>query len=384
MKIANIVGARPQFIKYFPISMAINEYDSVYGNVIEDVLIHTGQHYDYEMSKLFFDEFGIKEPDYHLDVGSGTHGKQTGQIIERVEKVLVKENPNVVILFGDTNTTLGGAISASKLHIPVAHVEAGLRSFNKYMPEEINRILVDHTSTFLLCPSKTAITNLKNEGFDYIANHGNLISDYLRSKDFSDQCSNTDKNKPIVVNVGDVMFDLLIYAMKVAERKSEILNKLKLKSKEYFLLTLHRAENTDNPEKLAKVTKFVNEISKKKTVIFPMHPRTKQVCENSFVKFAENVGIIPPVGYFDIIKIMNNSLLIMTDSGGIQKEAYWLKIPCITLRGETEWTETIESGWNVLYENYNNEHKHLNVDGKYYGDGKASENVLSVLTTVFA
>ncbi len=383
IKVVNIVGARPQFVKYFPISTAINKYNESNRDTFQDILIHTGQHYEYKMSKLFFDDFGIREPDYHLGVGSGSHGKQTGQVIERVEKVLIKESPEVVLLYGDTNSTLGGAIAASKLHIPIAHVEAGLRSFNKYMPEEINRILVDHVSTFLLCPSKTAVNNLSSEGYNNIASDGDICDSGFNVNSFYNQPCGVDKNISIVINVGDVMYDVLLHALEVAERKSRILNELKLGGKGYSLLTLHRAENTDNIEKLHAVIDFVNRISEGRRLIFPMHPRTKPVYKKSDRKFSSNVEIMEPIGYFDLIMLIKGSCLVLTDSGGIQKEAYWLKTPCITLREETEWTETIDSGWNVLYKDFCGRHKPTDIDGNHFGDGKTSDRVVNILKDVF-
>lgn len=380
LKIANIIGARPQFIKYFPISKAIETVNDQSESMIEDILVHTGQHYDYAMSKVFFDELGIKAPDYHLEVGSGNHGAQTGQIISKVEDVIFKEKPDIVVVYGDTNSTLGAAVAASKRHIPVVHVEAGLRSFNKYMPEEINRVLTDYISTFLLCPSKTAIRNLMDEGFRNILNNGLLVpQDYFsQNRDLI----NTDKNNPSVINVGDVMYDVLFYAVEIAERKSSILEQMNLTRGKYYLLTLHRAENTDNPDRFEEVIGFINNLTSDKTVIFPMHPRTKKVYEGAEKKFAGNVKIIEPVGYFDILMLLKNSSLVMTDSGGMQKEAYWLKIPCVTLRDETEWVESIESGWNVLYKNYNGSHISVDREAGSYGDGNTAERIVSLLRYV--
>lgn len=371
LKIVNIVGVRPQFIKYFPVSRAIGRFNRTSSNRLKDVLIHTGQHYDYNTSKIFFDELGIREPDYHLEVGSGTHGKQTGLILQRSEKVLLKERPDIVLVYGDTNSTLGGALAAAKLHIPVAHVEAGLRSFNRKMPEELNRIMTDHISSLLFCPSKTAIHNLSKEGFTNIFSKGKLVKDISRSF--------KPARFPSVYNVGDVMHDVIISAIKIAEYKSNILKTLRMVGKDYYLLTLHRAENTDDPGSLQRIIDFVNRLSANKSVIFPMHPRTKKVCISAKKRFRSNVKIIEPVGYFESLILLKNSELIMTDSGGMQKEAYWLKIPCITLREETEWIETIESGWNVLYRDYTGGFKPSQKGRHSYGDGKASEKIIKII-----
>jgi len=311
MKILSVVGARPNFVKLAPLSRAVR-------NKFEEVIVHTGQHYNYEMDKIFFDELGIPEPDYHLGVGSGTHGHQTGEMIKRIEDVLIEEEPELVLDFGDTNTTLAGAIAAVKLHIKIAHVEAGLRSYDKKMPEEINRVLVDHCSDLLFCPTKTAVDNLRNEGI--------VGGVYL---------------------TGDVMVDSLNYCITIAEKKSKILGELGLKPKEYFLATVHRAENTDDPEKLRRI---VDAFCEAGNVVFPCHPRTEKLLRQFGLwdRLQENVKIIKPIGYFDMLLLEKNSKKILTDSGGVQKEAYILGVPGITLRDNTEWVETVEDGWNVL------------------------------------
>ncbi len=379
MKIANIIGARPQFIKYFPVSKAIEKH-----NNIHDILIHTGQHYDYTMSKIFFDELGIKEPEYHLGAGSGTHGEQTAQVIQKVEEVLIKEKPDIVMVYGDTNSTLGGALASSKLHIPVAHIEAGLRSYNKHMPEEINRVLTDHVSSILFCPTETAVQNLKKEGFTNIINNGKLVDSPNSSPLTPAPCSNLSTSQEsslcLVINTGDVMYDVILHALKIAENKSNILNHLNLAPKSYNLLTIHRAENTVNQERFSELIDFVNNASDSKPVIFPMHPRTKKVYEDYDNKLADNIKTIDPVSYFDILMLLKKSSLIMTDSGGMQKEAYWLQVPCITLRDETEWVETVQSGWNVLYRDYNGSHNHSDI-ASLYGDGKAAEKIVNFLVS---
>ncbi|MGQ3686232.1 MAG: UDP-N-acetyl glucosamine 2-epimerase [Candidatus Loosdrechtia sp.] len=381
MKIANIIGARPQFIKYFPVGKAREEFKKHKASQkIIDILIHTGQHYDYAMSKIFFDELGIKEPEYHLGIGSCSHGMQTGLILQKVEDVLLKEKPDVVIVYGDTNSTLGGTLAAAKLHIPVAHIEAGLRSFNKQMPEEINRVLTDHSSSILFCPTETTVNNLRKEGFCNVINNGKIISDSLQNlfNNHSIRDITSYISHPLVINAGDVMFDVILYAVKIAEQKSGILEQLDMAEKEYYLLTLHRAENTDSVEKLNEIIDFVNRVSSGKRVIFPIHPRTRKAYDSSGKKFSQSIEIIEPLGYFDILTVLKNCKLLMTDSGGMQKEAYWLKVPCITLREETEWTETIESGWNILCKDYRGNHCPKN-NNNYYGDGKSAERIITVL-----
>lgn len=310
-KIVSVVGARPNFVKLAPLSRALKDK-------FEEVIVHTGQHYDYEMDKIFFDELGIPSPDHHLGVGSGTHGHQTGEMIKRIEEVLIEEEPDLVLNFGDTNTTLAGAIAAVKLHIKNAHVEAGLRSHDKKMPEEINRILVDHCSDLLFCPTKTAVNNLRNEG---------IIDG--------------------VYHTGDVMVDGLNYCINIAKNNSKILEELHLRSKGYYLATIHRAENTDDPSRLKSI---VDAISEAGDVVFPCHPRTEKILKHLGLwdKLHERAKIINPVGYFDMLMLESGSKKILTDSGGVQKEAYILGIPGITLRENTEWVETVEDGWNVL------------------------------------
>jgi len=310
-KIASIVGARPNFIKCAPLSREIRKE-------FNEVIIHTGQHYDYEMNKVFFEELNIPEPDYHLDVGSGSHGYQTGEMIKRIEEVLLKEEPDLVLVYGDTNSTIAGALAASKLHITVAHIESGLRSYDKSMPEEINRILTDHCSDILFCPTETSADNLKREG---VMNGVHLT--------------------------GDVMVDALKENIKIAEKKERILDEIDLKSKEYYLATIHRAENTDDFERLENIVDAFCEIG---NLVFPCHPRTEKSLKGFGLwdRLVENTRVIRPVGYLDMLVLEKNAMKILTDSGGVQKEAYIFKIPCITLRDNTEWVETVEDGWNVL------------------------------------
>jgi UDP-GlcNAc3NAcA epimerase len=313
-KIVSIVGARPQFIKAAPVSRAIRRN-------MREILVHTGQHYDDNMSKSFFDELGISRPDYNLEVGSGDHGEQTGLMMERIEKVLSDEKPDLVLVYGDTNSTLAGAVDAAKLHIPLGHVEAGLRSFNKKMPEEINRIVADHCSDFLFCPTQSSVRNLKNEGI--------VSGAYL---------------------TGDVMFDVALLFAEMAEKRSDVLERLNLKPREYLLCTVHRPENADSEVNLKAIVSALSTCGKK--IVFPVHPRTKKFLSlyglDEILNRHPLVLRIDPVGYFDMILLERHASIVLTDSGGIQKEAYFYQVPCITLRNETEWVETVEDGWNRL------------------------------------
>jgi len=310
MKIAFIVGARPQFIKLGPLSKKINAH-------FKEVIIHTGQHFDENMSDMFFKDLSIPKPDYNLNINCGTHGEQTGNMMIELEKVLKRECPYLVIVFGDTNSTLAGSLVCSKLHIPIIHVEAGLRSFNKEMPEEINRILSDHASDFLFAPTRTAMKNLKREGIVEKA-----------------------------VLTGDIMVDSLIDNIESADQMSNILETKGVGAEKYYLMTLHRPYNVDDPNKLNKIFKKLSKIGCQ--VIFPVHPRTRKIINENQLAIPENFLLSDPVGYLDFIKLESSSMKIITDSGGIQKEAYILKKPCITIRPETEWIETVKDGWNLL------------------------------------
>lgn len=317
MKILTVIGARPQFIKAAAVSRELRK-------LADEVLLHTGQHYDSNMSQIFFDELKIPIPDYNLGIGSDTHGKQTGKMLAQIEEICMKERPDRVLLYGDTNSTLAGALAAVKLQIPIAHVEAGLRSFNRGMPEEVNRVLSDHVSDLLFCPSQTAVNNLANEG----------ISDG-------------------VYHSGDVMYEALMHAVgNKKDRVNDILSQLGIKRGNYALATVHRPENTDHPEKLRTILLALVTVAEKSPIIFAIHPRTKKKIKsyhlNSILENTPNLYAIEPLGYFDMVQLEAESKLIMTDSGGIQKEAFWMKIPCITMREETEWIETVEQGWNVL------------------------------------
>jgi UDP-N-acetylglucosamine 2-epimerase len=320
MKIVTIVGARPQFIKAAPVSRAIQKHNRKgHGAQITEIIVHTGQHYDDAMSAVFFRDLNIPDPHVNLDIGSGPHGWQTAQMLMRVEEVLISQKPDLVMVYGDTNSTLAGALAAVKLHIPVAHVEAGLRSFNRQMPEEHNRVISDHLSNLLFCPTQTAVKNLEHEGITKGAH-----------------C------------VGDVMYDSVLFNIHLAEKRSNTLKQYNLKPKSYALATVHRAENTDDHERLRSIFHALEGIAKDGLpVIVPLHPRTRKQIELSGTSL-NSLQLIDPVSYLDMLLLEKHAKVILTDSGGVQKEAYWFEVPCITLRNETEWLETVKSGWNVI------------------------------------
>jgi len=346
MKILTILGARPQFIKAGTVSREIANYDEV-----NEVIVHTGQHYDENMSDIFFEEMKIPTPNYFLGIGGKSHGAMTGQMIEKIEEVALQEKPDWIMVYGDTNSTLAGAIVASKLHIKLAHIEAGLRSFNMKMPEEVNRILTDRISNALFCPTDTAIENLRNEGYD----------------DFD--CS--------VVKSGDVMQDGAMFYKTLAVKPNCSIEK------NYILVTVHRAENTDDVNRLKDIFDALDKIAKEKQVILPLHPRTKNIIEGLELNL-ENLTIIEPIGYLEMIWLIDNCDLVMTDSGGLQKEAFFFKKPCITLRDETEWIELVNNGFNVLvgadsekilstYESFN---FNSDFNSDLYGNGQASKKIV--------
>ena len=317
MKMLTVVGARPQFIKAAAISRTIRDQ---YANSIEEIILHTGQHHDENMSQIFFDELDIPKPKFSLEISGGGHGAMTGKMLEGIERVLLQERPDCLLIYGDTNSTLAGAISAAKLHIPVAHVEAGLRSFNMRMPEEINRILSDRISSLLFCPTKTAVENLSAEGI-----------------------------KNGVYQVGDVMYDVALFYRERAQKNSRILSSLGLTSKNFALATCHRAENTDDPQRLASILGAFAEIAKDLPLVLPLHPRTKKlIAENHLSSLLDLVIITDPLPFLDMIALEQGAKMILTDSGGVQKEAFFYNTPCITLRDETEWVETVSLGWNQL------------------------------------
>jgi len=310
MKILTVVGARPQFIKCAPVSREIRKEH-------EEILVHTGQHYDREMSDLFFEELKIPRPDHNLGIGSGTHGRQTGAMLAGIEELILQEEPDLVLVYGDTNSTLAGALAAAKLHVPVTHIEAGLRSFDRRMPEEVNRVLTDHCSDLLLCPTETAVENLKREGI--------TAGVHL---------------------TGDVMVDALLEHTEVARASSALAN-LGLERGHYRLATVHRAENTDDPARLASIIRALGDIG---DVVLPCHPRTEKMLKNTglYEEANKRIRLIPPVGYLEMLALESGTTTILTDSGGVQKEAYVLGVPCITLRETTEWVETVQDGWNML------------------------------------
>ena len=389
IKVIDIVGARPQFIKVAPILRAIHRHNQEHPDQpVQEILVHTGQHYDYEMSQAFFDELGLKAPDYHLGVGSGTHAYQTGEMLKRIEEVLIKEKPNLVMVYGDTNTTLAGALSASKLHIPVAHVEAGLRSFNRQMPEEINRVVTDHLSTFLFCPTETAVLNLCREGFTNILNDGKLVPlGYIPWT--SDDKSCTARHFPVVLNVGDVMYDAVLRYFKLAEQKSQILAKLELEEKGFALCTIHRAENTDYPERLTAIFQGLKKLAEEgHIVVVPLHPRTHKALTRLMLDpLPKNLLIIEPVSYLDMLMLEREARVILTDSGGVQKEAFFFRVPCVTLREETEWMETVDEKWNVLVGHTPEQivqavlGAHSGIESTFsYGDGMAAERIIACIS----
>lgn len=361
MKILTVIGARPQFIKAAPISSVLRKKHI-------EILIHTGQHYDSNMSEVFFQELSIPKPDYNLNVGSGGHGYQTGKMLEGIEEIIINEEPDGLLVYGDTNSTLAGSLAASKLNVPVFHIEAGLRSYNRHMPEEQNRILTDHISSLLLCPTQRAVENLVKEG---------IVSG--------------------VHHTGDIMFDAVLQNKNVSQTKysngawiSE-LRKLNngfpyIEENHYYLSTIHRAENTNDVEKLREILTAFELLEKK--VIFPLHPRTKKAVAELGMNL-RNVIIIEPVGYLLMLYLTANALMVLTDSGGLQKEAYFLNTPCVTLREETEWIETLENNWNVLCPIKCNEilekaNRNINnltkTSTQPFGDGNAAETINRIIT----
>lgn len=361
MKLVTIVGARPQFIKAAMISRAIQTYNTSHPNQIEEFLLHTGQHYDENMSDIFFRTMSIPQPTWRLNSGSGSDRDRIGRMRMEIESILMEVRPDYVLVYGDTDSTLAGALAASKLHLPVVHVEAGLRSFNKQMPEETNRILTDHIAQLLCCPTSTAVRHLAKEGITKGVHH-----------------------------VGDVMYDAALLFEKIAEQTSDILNLLHVQSKHFRLCTLHRAENTDQKERMTQISSALVEIGTKDfPIVFPLHPRTR-ICLEKYdliktITKHEGILLLPPAGFLDMILLEKHAATILTDSGGIQKEAYFYHTPCVTLRDETEWVETVEAGWNQLagykasqilrcLEN-NPERREIHE----YGTGRTSETILELL-----
>lgn len=353
MKILTIIGARPQFIKAAAVSREIAKHDD-----IEEIIVHTGQHFDSNMSEIFFDQMKIPKPEYNLEINSLSHGAMTGRMMEEIEKVLLDVQPDWVLVYGDTNSTIAGSLAAKKQHIKVAHVEAGLRSFNMDMPEEINRILTDRISDILFCPTQTAIDNLKKEGYD-----------------------NIDTK---IVNCGDVMLDAALFYAKMS-------NELNIDLPQKFILsTIHRAENTDDPERLENIFSALSDISKEIPIVLPLHPRTRKILAKSKIDVTK-LHIIEPVGYLEMVYLLKNCEMVMTDSGGLQKEAYFFQKMCLTMRDETEWVELVQNGFNKLVGADKNlilsgyqDFKNLTVDfsKKLYGNGDASSKILTELKKI--
>lgn len=359
LKVVTIVGARPQFIKAAAVSRAIKNHE---GNPLKEVLVHTGQHYDENMSQVFFDELEIPRPAYNLKISGGQHGSMTGRMLVAIEEVLITENPDWVLVYGDTNSTLAGALAAAKLHIPVAHVEAGLRSFNMRMPEEINRIVVDRLSSLLYCPTNTAVSNLQSEGI-------------LKG----------------VHNIGDVMFDVALFYRERSKLQSQCISKLELQKDKFALATCHRAENTDSPVRLGNIATALGEIAEKIPLVLPLHPRTRKLLvDHGLIAKLRKVMIVEPLPFLDMIALEQSAKLILTDSGGIQKEAFFYGVPCVTLRNETEWVETVDLGANVLvgastaairdaFERILNEERPV-IMSNPYGDGNAAAKIVSLMS----
>lgn len=355
MKLVTVIGARPQFIKAAAVSREIAKHPE-----ITEVIVHTGQHFDKNMSDVFFEELDIPRPHYHLGVNSLSHGAMTGRMLEGIEGVLLKEKPDYVMVYGDTNTTLAGALAAKKLHIKVVHVEAGLRSFNLRMPEEINRILTDRISDILCCPTDTAVANLMREGF---------------------------ANFPCrVVKTGDVMQDAALYYKTISSMKSTILNRLDLNGKGFLLCTLHRAENTDDLTRLKSILGALNELAKETDIVLPLHPRTAKFIKQNNIPL--DFTPIEPVGYLDMIELLNKTDIVLTDSGGLQKEAFFFQKPCVTLRDETEWEELVDGGYNILAGSAKKDVlrcfremgiKKLNYSANLYGNGMACKCIIETL-----
>lgn len=354
--VITVVGARPQLIKASVVTARIKESD-----FLHETIIHTGQHFDKSMSDVFINQLNIPKPEYNLNINGGSHGVMTGRMLEAVEKVLFEEIPDAVLVYGDTNSTIAAALAAVKLHIPVAHVEAGLRSGNMLMPEEINRMLTDRISTWLFTPTIQADRNLLREGFD----------------------------EKTVMRVGDVMFDLALLCSNSIGESKEFIDSIGIKNNEYVLVTIHRAENTDDERIIRNIVDALNVLSKKIEVVWPVHPRTNSAIEKSGVCVNDSLKILGPVGYLEMVELEKNSAVIVTDSGGVQKEAYFHKIPCVTLRNETEWLELVDARWNILLppdspleEIVENIMSRINCKGEQvslYGDGSAADKIVSIL-----
>ena len=355
MKLITIVGARPQFIKAAAVSREIKSC-----GLIEEIIIHTGQHFDKNMSDIFFEEMNIPKPNYNLQIHGLPHGAMTGRMIEGIEEIIIKEKPDMLMVYGDTNSTLAGALAAKKMNVKLAHVEAGLRSFNYEMPEEINRILTDRISDILFCPTDTAIENLKKEGFEHFPWK--------------------------IVKSGDVMQDAALFYAQQSASKSKIISQLNLENKKFVLCTIHRQENTDKLENLNSIVNGLNKISKETIIVFPAHPRTQQILKKQNLSL--QFQMIDPLGYFDMIELLKSCSLVITDSGGLQKEAFFFQKHCITVREQTEWVELVKHGFSTIvgtdetkmyqaFKNLSNKQTDFNID--LYGNGKACEMIVKEL-----
>ena len=340
LRILTVVGARPQFVKAAPISRAIAACEG-----IREILVHTGQHFDAGMSQIFFEELGLEGPRLDLGIHGGGHGEMTGKMLAALEQVMIAERPDLVLVPGDTNSSLAGALAAAKLEIPIAHVEAGLRSFNRRMPEEINRVLTDHLSTLLLCPTEAGVVNLRREG----------ITDGVH-------------------NIGDVMYDAACFAA-AASGRSQILDRLGLVERSYALATVHRAESTESKASLAEIVEFLRRQARDRIIVFPVHPRTRKRISEWRIDLGD-VLACEPLGYLDMHRLLRSALAVFTDSGGLQKEAYFHKVPCVTLRSETEWVETIEAGWNRLWKGPDYAPRR---EISAFGDGHAAERAVGLI-----
>ena len=358
MKILTILGARPQFIKAAAVSRAIRS-----NNDIEEVIVHTGQHFDKNMSEIFFEQLDIPRAQYNLNISSLSHGAMTGRMLEKVESIFQNETFNYCMVYGDTNSTLAGALAAVKLQVPLAHVEAGLRSYNSAMPEEINRIITDRVSNILFCPTSVAVNNLKNESFPFFL---------------------TDSQPQRIVNVGDVMLDAVVHYRKLAEITVD-LSDFGLTDKEFVLCTLHRQENTDNESNLRNILKALRHIAKQIPVVLPLHPRTRaKILSYRDNQMLEGLLVLSPLSYLEMQRLQMSANMILTDSGGVQKEAFFHEIPCITLREETEWPETLENGWNklagsdvsVIIDHFERQEHPSSQNKSFFGDGNAAEKII--------
>jgi UDP-GlcNAc3NAcA epimerase len=345
-KILTVVGARPQFIKAAALSRALSRRG------ITEIMVHTGQHFEHGMSGVFFAELDIPAPDHHLGINGGGHGDMTGRMLQCLEPVMLKEKPDLVVVYGDTNSTVAGALCAAKLHIPIAHVEAGLRSFDRRMSEEVNRVISDHLSDLLLCPTRAAVANLAAEGIVRGVHH-----------------------------VGDVMYDAALHAATEAKSRSNILERLGLRTGGYAVATVHRAENTDRPEALARIADWLGDQAQRQPIILPLHPRTRRALARTALNFSR-VCLIDPLGYVDMTRLMCGASAVFTDSGGLQKEAYFHRVPCVTLRSVTEWVETVEAGWNRLWTQPNYREPRREIEE--YGSGDASGTIAALLAEKFS